>query len=86
MQNSTVEIVGYIAGALIPFSLLPQVVKSWKTKSTKDISAIWNFVYLSGLILWVIYGFLIASWPVVIMMSVEAGLALFLFVLKVRYR
>ena len=86
MQNSFVEIIGYVAGAIVSVSLLPQVVKSWKTKSTKDISIVWNSIYLTGLVLWVGYGFMIDSYPVAFMMSIEAFMALFLLILKLKYK
>ena len=46
-----IDIMGYIAGALVVASLLPQVIKSWKTKSTKDISILRYTLYeIVGLI------------------------------------
>ena len=37
-SSMNMEILGYLSGALITVALLPQVLKSWKSKSTKDIS------------------------------------------------
>ncbi|EKD64031.1 MAG: hypothetical protein ACD_51C00096G0003 [uncultured bacterium] len=81
-----IELLGYIAGIIVSISLMPQVVKAWKTKSTKDISITWNSIYLFGIILWVIYGFSIKNYPVAIMMGIEGLLALTLLTLKVRYK
>jgi len=33
-----IEILGYIAGFLVATALAPQIIKTWKTKSAKDIS------------------------------------------------
>lgn len=79
------ELIGYAAGLLAAISLIPQVVKSWKTKSTKDISILWTSIYLCGLILWMIYGWMIASYPLVVMVVFETALALSLLILKLRY-
>jgi len=44
---------------------LPQVLKTWKTKSTEDISAIMFITFCLGLFLWLIYGLLINSLPII---------------------
>lgn len=47
----SINLLGYIAGTLVVISLLPQFIKSWTTKSTRDIS-LWRYViYIIGLIL-----------------------------------
>ncbi len=79
------ELIGYFAGLIIAVSLTPQVVKAWKTRSTKDISITWNLFYLAGLSLWIVYGFGIGSFPVMIAVSVEAIMAISLLILKVKY-
>lgn len=81
----SLEIVGYLAGAFVAVSLSPQVIKSWKTKSTKDISLGWTMSYLIGLILWLIYAFGIKSWPLFTMTVVEATMALSLLLLKLKH-
>jgi len=79
------EIIGFLAGALIAIALIPQVIKSWKTKSTKDISIFWNSLYVAGLVLWIIYGFIIKSTPMIVSACVEISLAISLLFLKLRY-
>ena len=80
-----IELIGYLAGIIVAISLIPQVIKSWKTKSTKDISVMWTLIYLTGLILWVIYGIGILSFPIIIFVSIEALLAISLLILKIKY-
>jgi MtN3 and saliva related transmembrane protein len=80
-----VDILGYIAGLLVVLSLLPQFIKSWRTKMTRDIS-LWRYIiYSVGLILWILYAFLIKAWPVGIMNFVGLILALGILYLKVKY-
>jgi|TARA_Y100000310_G_C20535182_1_gene740502 MtN3 and saliva related transmembrane protein len=55
------EIIGYLAGFIVAITLSPQLIKAWKTKSTKDISISWTLIYMTGLSLWVAYGIGIAS-------------------------
>jgi len=80
-----VEILGYFAGTLVMLSLLPQAIKSWKTKSTKDISLGRYVMYVAGLSLWIAYAFAIGSNPLMMMASVELLLALSILALKVKY-
>lgn len=48
------EIIGFIAGGLVAISFLPQVLKSWKTKSTKDIATSLTIINIIGQILWIL--------------------------------
>lgn len=80
-----IDLIGYLAGFIVATSLTPQVIKSWKTKSTKDISIVWTSIYLTGLVLWIIYGVGIASLPIIVTISIEALLALSLLILKIIY-
>ncbi|MBI4440463.1 hypothetical protein HY638_05810 [Candidatus Woesearchaeota archaeon] len=80
-----IELVGYAAMVVMALSLTPQVIKSWRTKSTKDISILWNSLYIFGLVLWLVYGIGINSWPLVGGAVIESVLAISLIVLKVRY-
>lgn len=80
-----IDLIGYLAGSIVAISLTPQVIKSWKTKSTKDISILWTSIYLTGLILWVIYGVGIASIPIMVTITIEALLAFSLLILKLLY-
>ena len=55
------EIVGIIAGALSCTTFLPQVIKTWKSKSTKDVSLTMFLIASLGTTLWLVYGILIHS-------------------------
>lgn len=80
------DIVGHTAGLLVAIALLPQVIKTWRTKSTKDISLLWTIVLIIGLILWVIYGFANRLLPIMIFVSIEIFLALIIFVFNLIYK
>jgi MtN3 and saliva related transmembrane protein len=80
-----VDILGYFAGILVVISLLPQFIKSWKTKSTADIS-LWRYIiYVAGLILWIIYAIVIKNGPVALMDGVGLIIASSILYLKVKY-
>tara|TARA_B110000879_G_scaffold32969_1_gene45227 strand:+ start:648 stop:917 length:270 start_codon:yes stop_codon:yes gene_type:complete len=67
------EIIGFIAAILTTSSFLPQLIKVWKTKSSKGVSTLMYFVMLLGVILWGVYGYLIGSKSVLIA-NIVAGL------------
>jgi MtN3 and saliva related transmembrane protein len=85
MNMTYIDILGYVAGILVVISLLPQAIKSWKTKSTKDISLLRYIIYVTGLILWITYAILISNGPVAVMNSVGLVLALSILYLKLKY-
>ena len=80
------EIIGYIAGFLMAIALSPQIIKAWKTKSTKDISIIWTVIVLIGLILWIAYAILNKIMPLLIFASIELSMTFLLFILKIKYK
>lgn len=80
------DIVGYLGGIFIMISFVPQVVKSYKTKSVEDLS-IWMIVAtLIGTSFWILYGVLIKSRPVMVMNIIFWFIVLFQLFLKIKYR
>lgn len=82
----SIEIVGHIGAAIVASALAPQVIKSWRTKSTEDISLLWNSLLLTGLIIFIIYGIGIKSRPIMIFTSIEASFTFSLLILKLLYK
>lgn len=82
----TVEMLGFLGGALVTISLLPQVIKSFRTKSTKDISIVYTLVLMTGLALWISYAILNNIVPLLIFASIELLITLSLFILKLIYK
>ncbi len=78
------EVLGLLAGALTTISFLPQLLRILKTKSTEDISLWMYLVFVSGVALWLVYGFLIDSIPVIAANSVTILLAGWILVKKIR--
>lgn len=79
------QIIGYGAGITTAIAILPQVTKSWKTRSTKDISLLWTLIYLFSMLLWVTYGILLKEIPMIITLSIETILYVILLVLKIKH-
>jgi MtN3 and saliva related transmembrane protein len=81
-----VSLVGFGAGTLCTLAYLPQALHSFRTKSVRDISLIMLVSLNVGLLLWVTYGFLIHSLPIILPNAVTFFLAFPLLVMKLRYR
>jgi len=79
------EVLGFIAGSLIAISLLPQVIKSLKTRSTNDISLQWTIINLLGQLLWIIYGVMIGSVALYVMSGITFVMALIVLGLKLKF-
>ena len=59
------ELLGFIAAGLGAISFLPQLIKIWKFRSVKDISTGMYIIYTFSVILWLIYGIIIKSEPLI---------------------
>ncbi len=57
-------ILGLIAASCTTFAYLPQVLKSWKTRQTKDISLPMYALTVFGILLWLTYGTLEQNIPI----------------------
>jgi MtN3 and saliva related transmembrane protein len=80
-----VTVLGLTAGVLTTLSFLPQVLKAWRSRSTRDISLGMFSMFCTGVFLWVVYGFLVADVPVIAANVVTFLLAATILVLKLRH-
>lgn len=79
------DIIGYLGGIFIMISFIPQVVKSYKTKSVRDLSLGMIIATLAGTGFWVAYGLLIKGMPIVVMNSIFGLIVLYQLYLKIKY-
>lgn len=82
----TVEILGLLAGALTTVSFLPQVVKTWKTRSAKDLSLGMFLIFWMGVILWLTYGILIEDTPIIVANALTLTLASVILYFKFTFK
>jgi len=81
----TIVIVGYVAGALTTLSFVPQVVKAWKMRETRDLSLAMLVLFAVGVILWTLYGIWVGSLPIITANIITFTLILVLLGLKLWY-
>lgn len=80
-----VNLLGLLAGTLTTIAFFPQVLKTWKSKSAKDISLGMFMCFSTGVFFWLIYGILIQSFPVIAANAVTFVLAFTILVFKFKY-
>jgi MtN3 and saliva related transmembrane protein len=73
---------GLLAGLLTTLAWIPQVVKTWRTRSTGDLSLGMYLVMVSGLALWFVYGLVIGDVALIIANGVTCALAATVLYLK----
>jgi len=81
-------VIGIIAGICTSISLLPQLIKILKEKKAEDISWGMLITLLTGLTLWVVYGFLKNEYPIVFtnLFAVMVNLLIIVFTLRYKNR
>ncbi len=78
--------IGLLAGLLTTASLVPQVMKIWKTRSAKDISLKMFVAFSLGVALWLVYGILQQELPIILWNAVSLVLAGAILVMKLRFK
>ena len=81
-----IEIIGVAAGILTTIAYLPQVRKTLKTKSVKELSLTMYLVMFTGVMLWLTYGILIHSFSMILANIVTGILTATLIYFKLRYK
>lgn len=79
------SIIGFVAGTCTTLAFLPQVIRTWRTRSTEDISLGMFSLMVFGIALWLFYGIVIGDWPLIIADSVSLLFAAVILGMKVRY-
>ena len=85
MKQSTIDFVGYIAATCTTASFLPQLIRVLRLRSARDISLGMFLIFSVGTALWLTYGLLAHSRPVVAANAVTLVLSISILVLKLRF-
>lgn len=82
---NTIDWLGSIAATLTTTSFIPQVWQVWRTRHTKDISLGMYAIFTAGIAMWLFYGILLGSWPIIIANSITVCLAGAVLAMKLRF-
>jgi MtN3 and saliva related transmembrane protein len=80
------EIIGLLAAVFTTSAYVPQVYKTWKTKSVENISLTMYIVMAIGISLWLLYGIFLNSLSLILANSITVVLTIIIIVFKVRYK
>lgn len=83
---NSIELLGYVAGTISSLTFLPQVIKTWQTKSARDISLLMFTFATISVIMWLIYGILTKNGPVIYTNAAVLALSLTMVYFKLRYK
>ena len=83
-----VDILGYSAGFITTLTFMPQVIKTWKEKSAKDISILMFVIAAINEVMWIAYGALLnpTNWVIIGTNAIVLALSCTMIWLKLRYK
>ena len=85
MFTLNIEFFGYFAAILTTLAFLPQLIKTLKTKKAEDVSLITLIMFLTGVLSWIVYGYKIASIPILLANLVTFILNLLILIFKITF-
>jgi len=77
--------IGLAAALLTTIAFLPQVIKTIRTRQTRDISLLTYMIFTTSLFLWLVYGLSIMDLPLIISNSITFCFAFIVLLLKVKH-
>ena len=77
--------VGSAAASLTTIAFIPQAWRVWRSRHTADISLGMYALFTLGVSMWLAYGILLESWPIIIANAVTALLAGVVLVMKLKF-
>lgn len=81
----TASLIGSVAATLTTTSFIPQVWKVWRSRHTADISLVMYALFTLGVALWLCYGILMESWPIIAANSATLLLAGAVLTMKLKF-
>lgn len=85
-MDNIVELIGLLAGFLTTISFVPQVIKTWRSRSAKDLSLGMFLLFWTGILLWLTYGIIIKNTPIIIANGFTLLLASTILAFKFRFK
>ena len=80
------ELIGFLAAFCTTIAFIPQALKVWKTKSTKDISLMMFIIFSFGVLCWLVYGLLIFNLPIIVANTITLTLSIYILINKIIFK
>ncbi|PMB01523.1 hypothetical protein CEN49_27455 [Fischerella thermalis CCMEE 5273] len=78
-------ILGLAAATLTTSAFLPQMLKTWQSKSAKDVSYTMLITFIVGIFLWLIYGIFRQDLAIILANFITLIFNMIILWLKIRY-
>jgi MtN3 and saliva related transmembrane protein len=78
-------LVSAVAAVLTTVAFVPQALHIIRVKDTRAISLHMYVVFASGVALWLVFGFMIWNWPIILANAITLTLTLTIIRMKLRY-
>lgn len=85
-MNSLHDLVGYAAATLTTLAFIPQTLHSWRSRDLSGVSLGMYSLFTCGVALWLLYGVVLESWPIIIANAITLALAGSVLFLKLRHK
>jgi MtN3 and saliva related transmembrane protein len=85
MPLPTTELIGYFAAGLTTISFVPQAWLTFRTRDVSGVSLGMYSVFTIGVALWLLYGWLLDAWPIVLANGITLALAVSMLAMKLQY-
>jgi MtN3 and saliva related transmembrane protein len=82
---SGTDILGYAACAVTALTFLPQVIKTWKEKSAKNVSLMMFVIAFINEVMWIAYGVLRNDMVIIVTNVIMIIMCSIMIILKLRY-
>lgn len=86
MEIEPITTLGLVAGVLTTLAYLPQLIKTWQSKSAADLSWSMLIILCLGIVLWLAYGLFVHDIPILVANIVTLIFASIILILKIRYQ
>jgi MtN3 and saliva related transmembrane protein len=83
---TALDLLGMTAGCISSITFLPQVIKTWRTKSADDISLLMFTFATISVIIWLVYGIILKNVPIIFTNSMVLFFSLIMLYFKYRFR
>jgi len=77
--------IGLMGGFLTSIAVVPQVVRTWRTKHARDLSIWQPLLLIVGMLLWLVYGVMLGDMPLIAANSFSVACYLLLIAMKINY-
>ncbi len=86
MSRVPIDLIGYVAAVLTTIAFVPQALTSWRTRNLSGVSLPMYSIFTAGVAMWLAYGVMLGSSPIIVANSITLALSGTVLALKVLHK